>query len=77
MTSSHEILLFQRHLFSYFFTTGTYIVKKGSYPLKTKHDMLMTGAWLVDKESKGSCRRQGAAVGLGDIGESEWIPVSR
>lgn len=45
--------------------------------MKTKHDMLMTGAWLVDKESKGSCRRQGAAVGLGDIGESEWIPVSR
>lgn len=60
-----------------FYNRYIYCKKKGSYPLKTKHDMLMTGAWLVDKESKGSCRRQGAAVGLGDKGESEWIPVSR
>lgn len=37
----------------------------------------MTGAWLVDRESGGAYRRQGAAVGLGDIGECEWIPVSR
>lgn len=58
-----------------FFTIA--IVKQVSYPLKTKHDMLMTGAWLVNRESEGACRRQGVAVGLGDIGECKWIPVSR
>lgn len=52
-------------------------MKQVSHPLKTKADMLMTGACLVDRESGESYRRQGVAVGLGDKGEYEWIPVNR
>lgn len=31
----------------------------------------------MDRESGESRKRQGVAVGLGDKGEYEWIPVNR